>query len=540
MDVLWRRSLQDFTDELLTSGRVQEALDFTARIRAYCDRLIDLRKRARRFDNWQDIFAFAEEKIQGVAVPIGAVSVSIVGRIDAIRFHPEHGLEVVDYKLSQGSQQKSDLVQLAIYAQLLRLWRPGAEFSGSLEYYLPDFMEVAISSQELADIFADLVEPTLREMFEPSAHVLSPPPQPNVRNDEIKPQLLASEDLAAQVVTAFSEFKLGAESLGTVRGPQVLRVKLKPAPGVKVASLANRAEDLRVALALETAPLIEPGKGYVAIDLPRADRQTQLLSDYLKLATASKSNSLAKFPVGVGIEGEIISGDFSDSNTCHVLVAGTSGSGKSEWLKTLVASLALQNSPQTVRFALVDPKILTFGGMSNSPYFWKPVATTIEQAVGVLRDAVDEMEARYQILAKEGHVNLAERIVAGRTELPYIILVFDEFADLILTGRDEKKEFEQIAARIAGKGRAAGIHLVLATQRPDRTVVTGLIKSNLPMKICLRVANSTNSQIVLGENGGESLLGKGDLLCDAGKAIARAQSYYIPQAEFLKALRAKS
>lgn len=524
---------------MLAAGSVHEALDFTARIRAYCDRLIDLRKRAKKFDDWQDIFAFAEEKIEGVAVPVGTASVSIAGRIDAIRFHPEHGLEVVDYKLSQGSQQKSDLVQLAIYAQLLRLWRPGTQFSGSLEYYLPDFMEVVISGQELADIYHDLVEPTLEEMFGSSTRV-GAPPQPKVEDDRTRSQASQPDDLAARVVAAFSEFKLGAESLGVVKGPQVLRVKLKPAPGVKVASLANRAEDLRVALALETAPLIEPGKGYVAIDLPRTDRQTLALSDYLKQASASKLNALARFPVGVGIEGEIISGDFSDSNTCHVLVAGTSGSGKSEWLKTLVASLALQNSPHTVRFALVDPKILTFGGTSGSPYFWKPVATTIEQAVGVLRDAADEMEARYQILAKEGHVNLAERIAAGRTELPYIILVFDEFADLILTGRDEKKEFEQVAARIAGKGRAAGIHLVLATQRPDRTVVTGLIKSNLPMKICLRVANSTNSQIVLGENGGESLLGKGDLLCDAGKAIARAQSYYIPQAEFLKALRAKS
>src|SRR5262249_38048220 len=144
----------------------------------------------------------------------------------------------------------------------------------------------------------------------------------------------------------------------------------------------------------------------------------------------------------------------------------------------------------------------------------------------------------YQLLAEEGHMNLAERIHAGRADLSFIVLVFDEFADLILTGRDEKKEFEQIVARIAGKGRAAGIHLVLATQRPDRTVVTGLIKSNLPMKVCLKVTNATNSQIVLGENGGETLLGKGDLLCDAGKGILRAQSYYIPQADFLTALKA--
>ncbi|MFZ0569718.1 MAG: FtsK/SpoIIIE domain-containing protein, partial [Rhodomicrobium sp.] len=138
--------------------------------------------------------------------------------------------------------------------------------------------------------------------------------------------------------------------------------------------------------------------------------------------------------------------------------------------------------------------------------------------------------------AQEGLVNLADRFQAGRSDLPYIVLVFDEFADLILAGRSEKKEFEAAAARIAGKGRAAGIHLVLATQRPDRTVVTGLIKSNLPMKVCLRVTNATNSQIVLDELGAESLLGRGDLLCDMGKGIIRAQSYFVPQADFLKAL----
>jgi S-DNA-T family DNA segregation ATPase FtsK/SpoIIIE len=535
LDILWRKSLQSFTDELLASGKAVEALDFTARIRAYCRRLIDLRNRTETFNDWQDVFAFAEEKIEDVRVPVGSTSVAVVGRVDAIRFHPEHELEIVDYKLSQGTQQKSDLVQLAIYAQLLRFWRPGVRFCGILEYYLPDFKDMVISSEELADVYSGLVEPVLSEMFGNSENTR--PQSPEIEHTHAAKNA-SSDDLAAKVVAALAEFNLGVESLGVVQGPQVRRIKLKPAPGVKFASLANRAEDLRVALALDSAPLIEPGKGFVAIDLPREDREILALADYLAQRKASKSKFFTKFPVGVGVEGEIIIADFSDSSTCHVLVAGTSGSGKSEWLKTLVACLALANSPQAVRFSLVDPKILTFGGMQNSPYFWRPVATTIEAAVAVLRDAAAEMESRYQVLAREGYVNLAERINAGRTDLPFIVLVFDEFADLILTGRDEKKEFEQIVARIAGKGRAAGIHLVLATQRPDRTVVTGLIKSNLPMKVCLKVTNATNSQIVLGENGGETLLGKGDILCDAGKGIVRAQSYYIQQADFLSALKA--
>ena len=325
-----------------------------------------------------------------------------------------------------------------------------------------------------------------------------------------------------------------------MEGPQVTRIKLKPSSGVKVASLANRAADLQIALALDERPLIKPGRGFVVIDLPRMDRPTILLLDYLKDRFVRESKSLMAYPVGVGVEGEAILSDFCDSNTCHVLVAGTAGSGKSEWLKSLVVSLAIRNPPERVRLALVDPKILTFSSAEASPYLWRPVATDIETALAVLDAAVSEMENRYKALAKQGFVNIADRFQAGLFDIPFLVLVFDEFADLILTGRNEKKEFEEMVARLAGKGRAAGIHLVLATQRPDRTVVTGLIKSNLPMKVCLRVANATNSQIVLGESGAESLLGKGDLLCDMGRGVVRAQSYYVPQSDFAEALKVPS
>ena len=344
----------------------------------------------------------------------------------------------------------------------------------------------------------------------------------------------SSSNIELDIVAAFGSFGLGVEAVGTVEGPQVIRIRLRPASGVKVSSLANRAEDLQVALALDQPPLVSPGKGFVAVDMPRTDRQTMYLLDYLHGA-GSKEKSPTAFPVRVGIDGQTIVSDFFDSNTCHALVAGTSGSGKSEWLKSLVASLALRNPPERVRLALVDPKILTFSSIEMSPYLWRPLATDIAEALAVLEFAVSEMEGRYRTLAKEGFVSISDRIKADRIDLPFIVLVFDEFADLILTGRDERKEFEAMVARLAGKGRAAGVHLVLATQRPDRTVVTGLVKSNLPMKICLRVANATNSQIVLGEAGAETLFGKGDLLCDLGQGITRAQSYYIPQSDFVRA-----
>jgi S-DNA-T family DNA segregation ATPase FtsK/SpoIIIE len=496
-------------------------------MRSFCGRLVELRSRTKKFENWQDVFIATEESIQNIRVPVGDTTVEIGAKVDAIRFHPKHHLEVVDYKLSQGSQQKSDLIQLAIYGHLLPLWREGCHFCGTLEYYLPEFMAVNVSTEELADIYQTLVDPVLREMFIPGSIVSA-----------VKPANRKPDTVAEQVVNAFSLFGLSVEASDVVEAPQVTRVKVRPAAGVKVASLANRAEDLQVSLALDAPPLIKPGRGFVVIDLPRADRQSILLLDALQRGLMKASKSPMAFPVGVGIEGEAILSDFCDSNTCHILVAGTSGSGKSEWLKTLVASLVRRNPPEHLRLALVDPKVLTFSSIAGSAYLWRPVATDLGSALGILRDAISEMDERYRMLAQEGLVSLHDRFQEGRTDVPFLILVFDEFADLILTGRSEKKEFEEMVARLAGKGRAAGVHLVLATQRPDRTVVTGLIKSNLPMKVCLRVSNSTNSQIVLGEPGAESLLGKGDLLCDVGRGIARAQSYFIPQSDFVKALRA--
>jgi S-DNA-T family DNA segregation ATPase FtsK/SpoIIIE len=535
LQFLWRSSLQDFTDKLLSHGKGEAAVAFTERMRSYCKRLIDLKKRTASFENWQDVFVFTEEDIKGVCLPVGE-GVEIAGRVDAIRFHPQNELEVVDYKLSQGAQQKSDLVQLAIYAHLLPLWRSGCQFRGTLEYYLPEFMEVNISCEELAAIFGGLVVPVLHEMFGAESEGAEGKSEP-VAVASPATGAGSYSNIERDTVRAFGSFGLGVEAVDTIEAPQVMRVRLKPASGVKVASLANRAEDLQVALALDQPPLISPGKGFVAVDVPRVDRQTMQLLGYLKGAGA-KEKSPTAFPIGVGIDGQTVLSDFFDSNTCHVLVAGTSGSGKSEWLKSLVASLAFRNAPEHVRLALVDPKILTFSSVESSPYLWRPLATDIDAALAVLESAVSEMEGRYRILAKEGFLSISDRMKAGHIDLPFIVLVFDEFADLVLTGRDERKSFEDMVARLAGKGRAAGVHLVLATQRPDRTVVTGLIKSNLPMKVCLRVANATNSQIVLGEAGAESLLGKGDLLCDLGRGITRAQSYYVPQSDFVRALRA--
>jgi S-DNA-T family DNA segregation ATPase FtsK/SpoIIIE len=529
VDHLWATSLQALTDKLFAEGRGEEAAMFTARMRNLCARLIDLKLKTKRFENWQDVFVGAEEKLARIPVRVGECVVDVRARVDAIRIHPERHLEVVDYKLSQGSEQKADLVQLAIYGHLLQIWRPGCEFGGTLEYYLPAFSEVHVSRADLSDIFAGMVAPVLREMFAPAA--VAPPASTAAS---------AAPDLAAlgrATVEAFRGFNLAVAVASVIEGPQVVRVRLTPAPGVKVSSLANRAEDLQIPLSLAEPPLIKAGKGFVILDLPRPEPKPCLLKEALADGLARALKSMVAFPIGIGVEGELVVADFADPNTCHALVAGSTGSGKSEWLKALVASMLLRGTPENVQIALIDPKILTFAGVAGSPYLWRPVATTLADAMTILRDAVAEMDTRYQMLASGGFVNLNERFKAGKTDIPFLVLIFDEFADLILAGREDKKEFESLVARIAGKGRAAGIHLVLATQRPDRAVVTGLIKANLPLKVCLKVANAVNAQIVLDEPGAESLFGKGDLLCDLGKGLVRAQGLFIPQPDFLAALR---
>jgi S-DNA-T family DNA segregation ATPase FtsK/SpoIIIE len=529
MDHLWATSLQKLTDRLFADGRGEEAAVFTDRMRHFCARIADLRRRSAHFENWQDVFAGAEQDLARIPVPVGDDVVDVRARVDAIRLHPERRLEVVDYKLSQGREQKADLVQLAIYAHLLPIWRPGCEFCGTLEYYLPEFSEVHVSRADLADIFNGMVAPVLAEMFAPK----SAPPRPSPAAPRPTSDLSA---LGRATVEAFRGFNLGVEVAGVVEGPQLVRLRLTPAPGVKVSSLANRAEDLQVALRLAEPPLIKAGKGFVILDLPRPEPKPCLLKDALATGLAAALKSTVAFPIGIGVEGDPVVADFAEPNTCHALVAGSTGSGKSEWLKAMVASMLLRGSPADVQIALIDPKILTFAGVEGSPYLWRPVATTLADAMAILRDAVAEMDARYHALARGGFVNLRERVAAGERDIPFLVLVFDEFADLVLAGRDDRKEFESLVARIAGKGRAAGIHLVLATQRPDRAVVTGLVKANLPLKVCLKVANAVNAQIVLDEPGAESLFGKGDLLCDFGKGLVRAQGLFIPQPEFLAAL----
>lgn len=524
--MMYRRFAESELDGLAAKDNVATAVSLSAALQAFCGRVSELRRESPAFSRWADIFLTQEHQVKDVHFPTDKRSVFVSGVIDAVRLHPKRGFEIVDYKLSRGANLQHDLLQLAIYARLLNRAEPGFKFCACLEYYdpRPDILEV--SAQELTEIFDDLVEPVLLELAGADQQSTSPPTSLSAPAPRVVPKKDFA-DTAEKITACFRSFNLPVEVTARQEAPQLVRYTVQPAAGVKVVSLANRAEDLQVALGLAQAPRIEAFAGGVAIDIPKEKPSVVLWREVIGRCPQGP----VTFPVGVAVDNSVITADLSDSNTCHALVAGASGSGKSEWLKSLVASLISRNQPAALRLALIDPKMLTFAGMGTSRHLLRPVMTDLDAALAFLEEATSEMDRRYAVLAKERFSNLRERFAAGKGDMPFWVILIDEFADLILAGRDEKQQFESSIARLAGKGRAAGIHLVLATQRPDRNIVTGLIKANLPLKVCLRVTSATNSQIVLDEPGAERLLGRGDLLCDCGRGVIRAQSPFVSAAE---------
>jgi S-DNA-T family DNA segregation ATPase FtsK/SpoIIIE len=516
-------------------GHVESALHLSEALKAFSNQVAELRARTPAFKTWRDVYLANEFVLKDVTFQAGGAVLRVSGRLDAVRFDPQDAVEVVDYKLTHGNQFKHDLVQLAIYTKLLELARPGLKFKGTLEYYEPQLHAVAIAKNDLDDIFRDVVEPILHELAGGKPFVATP----FGRSVEEKPAPAViveaggeGPDLAPAIRKCFADFKLDVEVVGRQEAPQLTRYRVRPARGVKVVSLANRADDLKVALSLAQSPVIEPSQGSVVIDLPKEKPDTVFWRDVIERPEFAGNSSPVAFPVGVGVDNNLLVADLGDPNMCHGLVAGVAGSGKSEFLKSMVAALICRSRPAVLKLSIIDPKVLTFGSLPSSlSHLTEPVITDVDAAIPCLDRAVADMTARYRTMAGEKFESLGLRFKAGKTDIPYRVIVFDEFADLVLAGPGSRKQFETLVARIAQMGRAAGIHLMLTTQRPDKNVVTGLIKANLPLKICMRVVNTTNSNIVLDQPGGEKLLGRGDLLCDRGKGIERAQSPYITQAE---------
>ncbi len=316
-----------------------------------------------------------------------------------------------------------------------------------------------------------------------------------------------------ELLQKLKQFKIEGDVVRTYTGPLVTTFEFKPAPHIKVSKILNLQDDLAMALKAQTiriqAPI--PGKDVVGIEIPNNEFETIYLREIIESELFKKSASPLTLALGKDIVGKPFITDLK--KLPHLLIAGTTGSGKSVGINSMVVSLLYRNAPDKLKLMMIDPKMLEFSIYNDIPHLLTPVITNSKQAVVALSNMVTEMERRYKLMSQyktkniEGFNKKAQK--EGLEELPYIVVIIDELADLMMTSG---KDVEYSIARLAQMARAAGIHLIVATQRPSVDVVTGLIKANLPARISFRVGQKIDSKVILDSFGAESLLGRGDML----------------------------
>ena len=369
----------------------------------------------------------------------------------------------------------------------------------------------------------------------PPSPVVPPPAEAKAQTAPTKPAVDHSPWAAAKLEQAVKKLKLLGQDVepdGFEIGPTFVRLRVVPLGKTNFQVVRNKAVDLRISLGLKVVPIVGSQAGCISIDVQRPDRATVALAEALA-GEAAELGGKPAFPVGQDVAGETHWLDLSEPADCHLLVAGTTGSGKSEFLRAAVAALASRLGPDRVQFLLIDPKRVTFNLPRPSPYLRAPVAHGVDEALPLIKQVMDEMDRRYAILEAQGKSNVGELAAAM---VPRIVVVIDEFASF-LEDKESKKLVTALLKRIGAMARAAGIHLILATQRPDKDVITPVLRENLPGRIALHVTNKAGSELILGAPEAEHLLGKGDLFWKKGGELLRLQSPFATQAELEAALR---
>lgn len=503
------------------------------------------------------------------------------GQFDSLLVDQTRGeVVLIEFKGLKPRFHDEELVQIGLYGWLIRQ-TTGVQPRGVVLYLDEDEPEVVYSAEELErmsvnlfDLFtlvADIKEkPTLKKTLPPPSHpflcrecFLSLDcdqdwgPREAAETDveksvSVEPTLSeTSEDseearqLLEKLVDVLNVLKLPVEPQGFIIGPRLIRLKIRPVieRGTTVKKIMNRATDLQVALSLDSPPLIQARAGYIGLDAPRRTSTPLTLVELMKIGENEQPDSVVAFPLGMGVDGSVLWADLAEPTMTSILVAGTSGSGKSIFLRSLVVALAMNVSPDNVQFTLIDPKRVTFTDLNELPHLRKldletnflssPIIMDLEEAFAALETLVLEMEDRYkeftehQVPDIKGYHKLGHR-------LPHQVVVIDEYADL-MTDKQYKAQAETCIQRLCQKGRAAGCHIVLSTQRPDAKVVTPLIKANLQLKVALKVTTAANSNIILDEPGAERLIGKGDMLIGGALPVTRLQGALPTKTEIEKA-----
>lgn len=337
----------------------------------------------------------------------------------------------------------------------------------------------------------------------PSLDLLDVPPPLEAR--QIKEDLEASARILEETL---EDFAISAKVTDIERGPVITRYELEPAPGVKLNRIVALSDDIALAMKAQSVRIIAPipGKARVGVEVPNMQSNFVYLKEVLAANEYQKARTSLPLALGKDITGQPIVTDLDDMP--HILIAGTTGSGKTVCVNSLILSLLFRLSPNDLKFLMIDPKMVELMPFNDLPHLLCPVVTDAKKAAVALNWVVNEMEERYQLLAKVGARNI-EAYNEKQEKLPYIIVIIDEFADLMSVARDQ---IENAITRLAQLSRAVGIHLMLATQRPSVDVITGVIKANLPARISFKVASKVDSRTVLDMNGADKLLGKGDML----------------------------
>ena len=377
------------------------------------------------------------------------------------------------------------------------------------------------------------VEPVIYEYKRPPIDLLNE--DKNVRTDDFYDEIEDTKEILRQTMASFN-IRIQDE-INYSHGPSVTRYEMRPVAGTSVRSVTNRTEDIALNLASSVrieAPI--PGKPAIGIEVPNKVRETVYMRTMLESEEFRSSNDPLDVPLGLDVGGEVRMCNLAKMP--HLLVAGTTGSGKSVCINTMLVSLIYKTSPEDLRLILIDPKQIEFAPYEDVPHLYMPIVTDMQRAAGALACAVQEMERRFSLIKDVGVRNIeayneAVRNDPDREHLPYIVIVIDEFNDLKMSCNNNDPE--NFTVRIAQKARAAGIHLIIGTQRPSVDVITGKLKGNIPSRIAFMVKQQVDSRTILDVNGAEALTGRGDMLyvatTSSDKNPVRIQGAYVSDGE---------